>query len=204
MARPASAQSSSGRDTSRRILEEAAILFRDHGYDGTTMRAIGDRVGITSGALYWHFRSKRDILFAFLEQTLTEALAEVEKAADQPTPTDQLAYLVRTHVRLQLAEMELSRAYAALHGMSQLARRLPESQQRQHNALQRRWLDGVRGILAAGMQSGEFRQLDPTPSAFAVITLCDYVVTWFHPGGRLTPLDVADLYVDLVLHMVRA
>lgn len=204
MARLVSARPSTGRDTRRRILDEAAILFRDRGYDVTTMRAIADRVGITSGALYWHFPSKADILFTFLEQSVTEALGEIEKATDELTPTEQLGCLVRTHVRLQLSELELSRAYGALHGMSQLASRLPESQLRQLNAVQRRWLDCVRGVLRAGVESGEFRELDSTPIAFAIITLCDYVVTWFRPGGRLAPSDVADLYVDLVLHMVQA
>ncbi|HVC99956.1 MAG TPA: TetR/AcrR family transcriptional regulator [Candidatus Dormibacteraeota bacterium] len=204
MAHPAPAQPPAGRDTRHRILEAAALLFRDRGYDVTTMRAIALRVGITSGALYWHFPSKADILFAFLEQSVTEALAEVEKAIGESTPTEQLAYLVRTHVRLQLAELELSRAYGALHGMSQLASRLPNHQLRQHKAVQRRWLDFVRGILRAGVESGEFRALDITPTAFVIITLCDYAVTWFRPEARLGGSAVADLYADLVLRMVRA
>jgi AcrR family transcriptional regulator len=204
MARPARSRPSPGGDTRHRIVREAAILFRDRGYDVTTMRAIADRVGITSGALYWHFPSKADILFAFLEQSVTEAFAEIEKATQFQTPTEQLRYLVTTHVRLQLAEPELSRAYGTLHGMNQLASRLPAIQLQQHNAVQRRWLDFVRRILDAGIAAGEFRDIDSAPVAFAVITLCDYVVTWFRPGERLGRDEVADLYADLVLRMVRA
>jgi AcrR family transcriptional regulator len=202
MERPTSHPTPDGRDTRERIQREAAILFRDQGYDSTTMRAIATRVGITPGALYWHFPSKSDILFTFLERSVTDALEQVEQASNQPTPREQLRELVRIHVRLQLAELELSKAYGILHGVTQLASRLPESQKQQHRAVQKRWLNYVRQTLRAGMEAGQFRDLDITVTALAIISLCDYVVTWFRPGGRLSPLEVATLYADLVLHMV--
>ena len=52
-----------GRDaTKTRILETARELFGRVGFDGTTVREIAKHVGITDAALYYHFRSKREIL----------------------------------------------------------------------------------------------------------------------------------------------
>jgi AcrR family transcriptional regulator len=52
-----------GRDTTRtRILETARELFGRVGFDGATVREIAKQVGITDAALYYHFRSKREIL----------------------------------------------------------------------------------------------------------------------------------------------
>jgi len=50
--------------TRQRILDVALDLFIDQGYDGTSLRQIADRLGITKAALYYHFGAKEDILMA--------------------------------------------------------------------------------------------------------------------------------------------
>ena len=50
--------------TRDRILDVALDLFIDQGYDGTSLRQIADRLGITKAALYYHFGAKEDILMA--------------------------------------------------------------------------------------------------------------------------------------------
>lgn len=54
-------------DTRRRILDGAQELFGRNGFDGTTVRQIASRVGLTDAALYYHFKSKREILRAIWE-----------------------------------------------------------------------------------------------------------------------------------------
>ncbi len=51
-------------DTRQRILSVALDLFTDQGYDGTSLREIAERLGVTKAALYYHFESKEDILMA--------------------------------------------------------------------------------------------------------------------------------------------
>lgn len=51
-------------DTRRRIIDGAQELFGRDGFDGTTVRQIANRVGLTDAALYYHFKSKREILEA--------------------------------------------------------------------------------------------------------------------------------------------
>ncbi len=51
-------------DTRDRILDVALELFTEQGYDGTSLREIAERLGLTKAALYYHFESKEDILLA--------------------------------------------------------------------------------------------------------------------------------------------
>ena len=51
-------------DTHQRILDVALDLFIEQGFDGTSLRQIAERLGVTKAALYYHFESKDDILMA--------------------------------------------------------------------------------------------------------------------------------------------
>ena len=57
-----------------RILEAANRLFVTRGYHGTSVDAIAGEAKLTSGALYWHFKGKSDILFALIKIFDTEFL----------------------------------------------------------------------------------------------------------------------------------
>jgi AcrR family transcriptional regulator len=58
---------SAAEDTRQRILATAAELFVERGYAGTSVRDISQRLGMTKGSLYYHFRAKQDVLVALLE-----------------------------------------------------------------------------------------------------------------------------------------
>ncbi len=49
-------------DTRQRILQIALELFTLQGFDGTSLQQIADRLGVTKAALYYHFKSKDDLL----------------------------------------------------------------------------------------------------------------------------------------------
>ncbi len=53
-----------GASTKERILDVALDLFTEKGFDGTSLREIAERLGVTKAALYYHFASKDDILMA--------------------------------------------------------------------------------------------------------------------------------------------
>ena len=54
-------------DTRARILDVARELFSEQGYEKTSLREIADRLGFTKAALYYHFQSKEQLLFALVE-----------------------------------------------------------------------------------------------------------------------------------------
>ncbi|MCW8978209.1 MAG: TetR/AcrR family transcriptional regulator, partial [Marinobacter sp.] len=53
-----------------RLLTEAARLFREKGYERTTVRDLAAAVGIQSGSLFHHFRTKEEILKAVMVETI--------------------------------------------------------------------------------------------------------------------------------------
>lgn len=65
-------------DTRQEILDTALELFADQGYDKTSLREIAAQVGVTKAALYYHFRSKEDILVALVEPIMVMQQSVVE------------------------------------------------------------------------------------------------------------------------------
>ena len=64
-----------GQQTRAAILEAALEMFRERGYEHTTMRAIADRAGVALGNAYYYFHSKEHLIQAFYGQTHREHLS---------------------------------------------------------------------------------------------------------------------------------
>jgi AcrR family transcriptional regulator len=83
-------------DTRERIQAVALELFAEHGYEATSLREIAERLGVTKAALYYHFRSKEDIVRSFTEDYVAELDHLLAWGAAQPrTPQTRAALLVR-------------------------------------------------------------------------------------------------------------
>src|SRR2546423_578230 len=63
-------------DTRSRIQDVALELFTEHGYEATSLREIAERLGVTKAALYYHFKTKDDIVASFMEDRVA-ALEEI-------------------------------------------------------------------------------------------------------------------------------
>jgi AcrR family transcriptional regulator len=107
--------------TRARILDAARELFVDRGYAGTSVRDIAEHLGMTKGALYYHFSSKEDLLYALVEPLL-EALQEfVARARDTGRVGDLLRRLVdlldehRGLLRAFLGDPSVKRGLLAHH-----------------------------------------------------------------------------------------
>jgi AcrR family transcriptional regulator len=67
-------KSRKGEQTRAQILETALTLFRERGYEDTTMRAIAEAAGVSVGNAYYYFRSKEHLIQAFYARTHEEHL----------------------------------------------------------------------------------------------------------------------------------
>jgi AcrR family transcriptional regulator len=91
---PTSRPDAGQRDTRQRILDVALALFIEQGYDGTSLREIAERLGVTKAALYYHFASKEDLLLA-LHMRLHEFGKEaLERMDDGPVTLELWAELL--------------------------------------------------------------------------------------------------------------
>jgi AcrR family transcriptional regulator len=71
-------------DTRARIQQVAVELFTEHGYEGTSLREISERLGVTKAALYYHFKSKEDIIQSLVEDYQEQMDALIDWAGSQP------------------------------------------------------------------------------------------------------------------------
>ncbi|MCA2013337.1 TetR/AcrR family transcriptional regulator [Cereibacter sphaeroides] len=78
-----------------RLLAAAARLFHQKGYAATTVREIGAEVGILSGSLFHHVRSKEEMLFAVMERVIAAMQQDLTRALDEaPDLTGRLRALI--------------------------------------------------------------------------------------------------------------
>jgi AcrR family transcriptional regulator len=70
-------------DTRARIQQVAVELFTEHGYEGTSLREIAERLDVTKAALYYHFKSKEDIVSSLVEDYFGQIDALIEWGRDQ-------------------------------------------------------------------------------------------------------------------------
>ncbi|GAA4609937.1 AcrR family transcriptional regulator [Actinoplanes octamycinicus] len=89
-----------GADTKSEIRKVAIELFTERGYEGTSLREIAERLGITKAALYYHYSSKESIVLSIFQAHL-DALDElVTWAREQPPGPELLSQVVDRMVAL--------------------------------------------------------------------------------------------------------
>lgn len=98
----------SGDETRTRIIDVALALMAERGFAATSTREISERLGFTKAALYYHFRTKDDLLAAIMGPAITDLAELVAGTAPRPTPTVRRRALAR-YVDLVASHEELIR-----------------------------------------------------------------------------------------------
>ena len=104
-------QRATSEETRRLVLETALALFRERGFDRTTVRDVAERAGLSLGAAYYYFDSKEAIVGAYYEHVqhehLTRARAGFEQSADL---RDRLRAAMHTKIDIMQDDRGLLRA----------------------------------------------------------------------------------------------
>ena len=82
--RPAGGIGAPRTDTRSRVQKVALELFAEQGYEKTSLREIAESLGVTKAALYYHFKSKEDIVHSFTDDYFAAIDGLVDWAKDQP------------------------------------------------------------------------------------------------------------------------
>jgi len=164
----------------QQILQAAMTCFARTGYHKTTMDDIVKESGLSKGALYWYFKSKKE-LFIFMIQELMEQMSVAWQAiADQPdvSATDKL-----------VGSLELFRSglgeFMALFGVMMEAwalTRFDEDVQELMRTFYKPYLQLMTGIIEEGIANGEFRPAPAEDTALVIMTMFDGITLAFGMG----------------------
>jgi AcrR family transcriptional regulator len=176
------------------IIDAAIILFREHGYHGTSMRDIARAVGIKKASLYHHFESKQELLLTILDTGLERLIAPLEEilAAKMP-PEAKLRAAIHHHASL-IANYPGAAALFLYED-----RALDEAYRARYVARRDEFESLFRQILQEGVHSGSFRQTDLAMSTQALLGMVNWMTRWYRPQGRLSVEEIADSFADLFL-----
>jgi AcrR family transcriptional regulator len=104
-------QRASSEETRRLILDTALALFREHGFDETTIRDIASRAGLSLGAAYYYFKSKEALVAAYYDFVQQEHHARVREVfAQHDDLRTRLRAAFHTKIDIVREDRELLRA----------------------------------------------------------------------------------------------
>jgi AcrR family transcriptional regulator len=87
-------------DTRARIQQVALELFAEQGYDKTSLREIAERLDVTKAALYYHFKSKEDIVRSLVEDYMGQVDALIAWAKTQPRTRETRGEILGRYVQI--------------------------------------------------------------------------------------------------------
>ncbi|HKP53640.1 MAG TPA: TetR/AcrR family transcriptional regulator [Chloroflexia bacterium] len=181
-------------DRKEQIYSTARSLFSERGYPATTVRDIAREMNMQAGSLYAHIDSKEDVLWEIVSRAASQFIAAVEPiATSNNRPAEKLRHMVRAHVDV-LAD-NLDDATVFLQEWKFLG-----SERRDAIAeMRNRYENLYRHVIEEGIQSGEFASTDPKMAALLVLSAVNWMPQWYNPSGPLSPEEVADTFVELIL-----
>ncbi len=175
--------------TRRRIREEAAALFRDQGFNGTSMSQLARRVGITKSSLYHHFPSKQALLSEIIELTVNRVTPLVAAVAASDAPVAE-----RLHRVVAIHTVEAIRDQDAVACFTEEGRYLSPEFMAAHVAKRDGYEKIFRQILTEGILAGEFLPQDADLTVKGILGMCNSAVRWYRPTGPYTPEELADRF----------
>jgi AcrR family transcriptional regulator len=163
-----------------RIMDEAATLFLQRGYEGTSLRQLADVVGMKAGSLYYHFASKDELLTEILRRGI-DVMESAFDDAERVTADDAPPRRVEAHVRAHLAALFENGPYTAAHVMT--FRTSPETVRDAvvplRDAYEARWTELLRALQAGGHLAAD---VDVNIARLALFGTMNSAVEWFDPG----------------------
>ena len=190
-------------ETDRRteLLRIAADLFADRGVKQTTVRDIAEAADILSGSLYHHFDSKESMVDEILTRFLDELWGSYRSivAADLGPEATMEAIVVASFEAIDRHPSEVAIFQNDAKYLSRFERfgYLEE----RNVEFRKLWT----GLLEDGIRDGVFRDDLDVELVYRFVRDTVWVaVHWYRPGGALSPKDIAEQYLGILLHGIAA
>jgi len=179
------------------VLKAAARLIRVHGYHGTSTQMIADELGISKSTFFHHAKSKQDMLFEIINAPLQQLYPNIQEIYKrQLSPRQKLELALNNHIvniveNLEVVAVLLQERDCLKPPYSEILEPVRDG-----------YLRIIRRIIEDGVISGDFRQLNPKVTTYAILGMCNWLVQWYNPEGAVTPKAIAETYTNYALQIV--
>jgi AcrR family transcriptional regulator len=181
------------------IVDTSAPLFARRGYHATGLTELCEANELGKGALYHYIGSKEELLAAIHDRVMDEVMLGADRVAESDgPPSAQLARLGEE--LLDVIHRYPDHVWVFLHEFPALTGERAARFRERRGQYEAR----IEAVLRAGVDAGEFRDLDPWLTARAWLGMHNYTYLWLKSGGRLTALDVAKPFADIFLRGIEA
>jgi AcrR family transcriptional regulator len=176
----------------------ASELFARQGYRGTSMKDIGSALAVSAPNLYNHVPNKQDLLVVIMDTAMDRAHAALDEALDG---VDDVAEQLRRATETSVLDFLTHPAEITVCNTE--IRSLEEPGRSRIIGKRDAYAARIRAIVERGCAEGRFRTAHPRPATFAILELPANATAWFNERGELTAEEVARIYGDFALDIVR-
>jgi AcrR family transcriptional regulator len=151
----------------QQIIEAALKVFGECGLANARLQDIAQRAGVSKGTIYLYFPNKEELFREMIRQTAVAVIESGEKTVTQGTPTEQLCAAMRAYW-----QFVRSPAFSTIHRLvlGEL-HQFPDLAEFYAQEVVARGLNLLSGIIRRGIDSGEFREIDPVVAARMLVAI---------------------------------
>jgi len=176
------------------ILQAAALIFQEKGYNAASMQDIADAVALKKGSLYHYVDSKQEILFALLNEALDLILERLQFVAAQDiSPEQKIRQATRAYFSFLADNPSLSSVLLLEY------RSLEEKYKKLHiprrDQVDQLW----REFILEGMDQGDFHISEPGLVSKALLGVLNWTITWYREDGPMSAEQISDQFTELFL-----
>ncbi|WP_203338181.1 TetR/AcrR family transcriptional regulator [Nocardioides limicola] len=180
------------------VVAAATLLFKQHGFEATTLAHIAEEVGMDRASLYYYFPSKNEILQEAVAGVTGRNLEMVHglKSSDL-TPPERIEKLIH-HALVSFHENYPQVFVYIQEDMTRIADR-EDPWAKTMLKQTREFEDALLALLRDGMEQGSFRpDLNPVLVAHAMWGMINWTHRWYRPGN-FEPAEIASEFTSVFL-----
>ena len=147
------------------LTRQAARLFAERGYHGTSIGDLAEAMGVQKGSLYAHIASKQDLLYATMREGADAFHAALDAIDERLPPTERIRLALRAHLRVVADQLDVATVFVREW------RYLEGERHDEIVAERRRYEERFRALFREGRELGELRtDLDEAAAALLALS----------------------------------
>jgi TetR/AcrR family transcriptional regulator, cholesterol catabolism regulator len=178
------------------LTRQAARLFAQKGYHGTSIGDLAEAMGVQKGSLYAHISSKQDLLYETMDEGARAFHAGLDSIPDELAPTEKIRLALRSHLHVVAEQLDVATVFV------QEWRYLEGERREEIVGERRRYEERIRAYFREGRDLGELRtDLDDATAALLVLSAANWAYTWLRTGTDTD--ELADRFYSLLVDGMR-